>query len=339
MVSIRENVSLKQFNTFNIDARARYYCEVNSEAELLQLAPRLADFTKFMVLGGGSNVLFCGDYHGLVIRNCLRGREQQAAGEHVLLRLGAGENWHQCVQYAVSQQLYGMENLALIPGTVGAAPIQNIGAYGVELKDMFDSLTALNLTTGSMEIFDAERCRFAYRDSFFKQQGNDNYCITQIDLRLAKQGEIKTDYGEINAELAAQQLTKDQLTPAQMSNLICCIRQRKLPDPEQLPNAGSFFKNPLVSAAHHAELKARYPSLVSYPLADGNYKLACGWLIDNLGWKGKALNGAKVHDRQALVLINQGGGAVAIIQLAERIQRDVKNAYGVELEPEPRWIR
>lgn len=337
MLTIQENVSLKPFNTFQVDVRARYFCEVVTQNDLLELVKRLAEFPKFMVLGGGSNVLFCGNYDGLIIHNKIAGRQFIECGEAVDLVLGGGENWHQSVLAAVDKNLYGIENLSLIPGTVGAAPIQNIGAYGVELKDVFKSLTAINLANGEQETFDLNRCAFGYRDSVFKRAAAGQYCITQVILQLNKNGLIQSSYGEIEAELDKLNLKAEQLTPADMSKVICHIRQRKLPDPDHLPNAGSFFKNPIVSASQYEKLKAAFPDLVSYPV-NGQYKLACGWMIDRLGWKGKSCDGAKVHDHQALVLINTGGGADAICELARQIQTDVFNAFGVQLEPEPLWV-
>ncbi|MDX1693884.1 MAG: UDP-N-acetylmuramate dehydrogenase [Ketobacteraceae bacterium] len=338
MSEIKQNVSLKPFNTFQIDARAAYFCEIHSVTELQQLIKRLDEFPRFLVLGGGSNLLFCGDYNGLVIHNCITGHSLAKADGQQILTLGSGENWHEAVQFSVGKGLYGIENLALIPGTAGAAPIQNIGAYGVELKDVFRSLTAVDLSNGSLREFSLAECRFAYRDSIFKQEAADRYCITSVTLNLSTEGQVKTAYGEIEAEIERRSLEKDAMTPKDMSEIITAIRQRKLPDPAENPNAGSFFKNPVVPREQAEELKARFPGLVSYPLSDHQVKLASGWLIDNLGWKGRSLNGARVHDRQALVLVNEGGGAPAVKALAERIQREVADTYGVKLEPEPRWV-
>ncbi len=338
MYNIQENVSLKPFNTFNIDARARYFCEVTSQQALLQLVPKLSSYKKFMVLGGGSNVLFCGDYDGLIILNQIKHQSFEPQNEHVIARFGGGENWHQCVLRTANQGFFGIENLALIPGTVGAAPVQNIGAYGVELKDVFLSLVAVNLITGQLENFTLDECHFGYRDSVFKQQAAGKYCITQVSLLLARHAQPKIGYGEIETEMRTRGLTSDSLTPKIMCELISAIRKRKLPDPSQFPNAGSFFKNPIIGAQEHARLQQRFPKLISYPLSDGTFKLACGWLIDALGWKGKSLNGAKVHDQQALVLVNEGGGAVAVCDLARQIQRAVYDEYGVLIEPEPSWI-
>lgn len=338
MLSIRQNVSLLPFNTFRIDSRAAWFCEIHSQADLLELIPRLGDYPRYMVLGGGSNVVFSQDYDGLIILNRITGRSLEAQCDRYLFTLGAGENWHQSVLYSVANHLYGLENLSLIPGTVGAAPIQNIGAYGVELKDMFAGLTAVDLVSGSPVEFDLSACRFAYRDSHFKQEGAGRYCITSVSLDLAPGGELKTGYGEIGEEIERRGWKPDHMTPQQMSEVIVSIRQRKLPDPATLPNAGSFFKNPVVSRNQWEALQQRFPAMVSYPVGEDKYKLASGWLIDALGWKGRSLNGAAVHDRQALVLINQGGGAAAIRALAERIQHEVEDTYGVRLEPEPVWV-
>lgn len=339
MYSLQENVSLKPFNTFNIEARARYFCEVNSEQALLELCQRLGDFKKYMVLGGGSNVLFCDDYDGLIILNKIKGQTFKNDADSVIAAFGGGENWHKSVLNSIEQGLYGLENLSLIPGTVGAAPVQNIGAYGVELKDIFLSLKAINLKTAELETFDLTQCEFGYRDSVFKNAAAGKYCITQVNLSLSKQSPLKTGYGEIEAEIIERGLGIDDLTPKIMSDVISTIRRRKLPDPSVLPNAGSFFKNPIISANDHEYLKHKFPGLVSYALPNGDYKLACGWLIDKLGWKGKSIDGARVHEKQALVLINEGGGAAAICRLAEQIQRAVHQEYGVKIEPEPSWIR
>lgn len=339
MRNIQQDVSLKAFNTFAIDVKARYFCEVTSHQDLLSLVQRLPEFKRYIVLGGGSNILFREHYDGLVILNRIKGRRYlERDGNKVLLKLGAGENWHESVLDSLNQGLFGLENLSLIPGTVGAAPIQNIGAYGVELKDSFHSLTAINLINGEEETFNLARCAFGYRDSFFKQQGFGKYCITGVNLLLDKQGKLKTAYGEIEAELKSQGLDPKAITPSELSEVICRIRQRKLPDPKELPNAGSFFKNPVVSKQKHNELKSQFPKLISYELPNKEYKLACGWLIDSLGWKGKMLEGAKVHDKQALVLVNEGGGAKALTALANAIKQDVANVYGVDIEPEPLWV-
>ena len=338
MLNIRQNVSLQSFNTFRIDARAAWFCEVYSQADLLELVPRLGDYSRYMVLGGGSNVVFSRDYDGLIILNRISGRSLEKHGTGYRYHLGAGENWHQSVLHSVSRDLFGLENLSLIPGTAGAAPIQNIGAYGVELKDIFSSLTAVDLVTGKPVEFDLPSCRFAYRDSYFKGAGAGRYCITSLSLDLQRCGELKTGYGEISEEIDRRGLEVAAMTPAQMSDVIVAIRQRKLPDPAILPNAGSFFKNPVVSRDRWESLKQRFPAMVSYPVGEDKVKLASGWLIDALGWKGRSLNGAGVHERQALVLINQGGGAPAIRALAERIQHEVADTYGVRLEPEPIWV-
>ena len=338
MPHIQHNISLRPFNTFQVDVRAANFCDVQTLEQVRALCSRLGEFSRCMVLGGGSNVLFCGDYEGLIIHNRITGRALVDQGDHCLYTLGAGENWHRAVVAATDQGLYGIENLALIPGTVGAAPIQNIGAYGTELKDVFVSLDAVDLHTGVLKTFSLQDCRFAYRDSVFKQEAAGRYCIVSVTLRLGKTGELKTAYGDIEAEIYRQGLDKSVMSPARMRDVIISLRQRKLPDPALLPNAGSFFKNPVVHRDQLDSLKSRFPDMVSYPVDDEHAKLACGWLIDALGWKGRSMNGAKVHDRQALVLINQGGGAPAVKALAERIRQDVLETYGITLEPEPVWV-
>ncbi|MCG8669903.1 MAG: UDP-N-acetylmuramate dehydrogenase [Pseudomonadales bacterium] len=338
MLRIQEHVNLQPFNTFAIPVTARYFCEVTSEAELISLCSQLTDYPRYMVLGGGSNVLFCNHYDGLIIHNRIQGISFEAKNQKVHGQFGGGENWHECVLRSVEQGLYGIENLSLIPGTVGAAPVQNIGAYGVEIKDVFVSLRAVNLIAGNVEIFNAERCQFDYRDSVFKQAEAGKFCITEVTLSLDKAGSPKAGYGELSAELAQCGISAEDATPKQMSNAVCTIRKRKLPDPSELPNAGSFFKNPIVSADKHQQLKQSFPDMVSYALPNGEYKLACGWLIDAMGWKGKLQNGAQIHQQQALVLINRGGGAEAICNFANDIKAAVYERYGVTIESEPGWI-
>lgn len=338
MLIIQENISLQSLNTFRIPARARWFCEICSEQDLQELVGRLAEFPRYMVLGSGSNVLFGGDYHGLIILNRIGGSRLENIGQGCAYHLGAGENWHSAVHYSVRHNYYGLENLSLIPGTVGAAPIQNIGAYGVELKDAFISLKAMDLQSGQWTEFCLDDCRFDYRDSVFKQEGAGRYCIASVALRLEREASLKTGYGEIATEIDRRGWQETNMSPLKMSEVIMTIRQRKLPDPAKLPNAGSFFKNPIISAADFEVLRSRFPDIASYPAGEGRIKLACGWLIDRLGWKGRSLDGAKVHDQQALVLINEGGGAAAIKALACRIQAEVLDTYGVRLEPEPVWV-
>jgi len=337
--ALLENASLKPHNTFGIAAQARYLARIVSLDGLrAALAdPRVAGLPR-LVIGGGSNLLLTGDFPGLVLVIELPGIEVvREDAQTVLVRAGAGENWHGFVQHALAQGWNGLENLSLIPGTVGGAPIQNIGAYGVELESCFESLEALEIASGAIITLDHAACGFGYRDSVFKHAGRDRYVITAVTFRLSRQARVHTEYAELKAELAARGIAAP--TPREVSEAVIAIRGRKLPDPAQLGNAGSFFKNPVVGEEKLEALKVFYPNLVSYPQGGGLHKLAAGWLIDQAGWKGRALGAAAVHDKQALVLVNRGGASGAdIAALARAIQADIRIRYAVELEPEPVWV-
>lgn len=338
-LSIQHAFSLRSLNTFGIDAEAQAYLQVTSP-EMLDEArniPELASMRR-LVLGGGSNLLLTGDFSGLVLHMCTRGRE--IVGEDadaVYVKAAAGENWHQFVQWTLRQGLGGLENLSLIPGSVGAAPIQNIGAYGVELKDRFHSLTAFDFDTGQTFALDNAACRFGYRDSVFKHALRDRAVILDVTFALPKQWRPNLQYADVAQELATRGI--DAPAAGQISEAIIAIRTRKLPDPAVIGNAGSFFKNPVVSKEQRDALFARFPQLVSYAQADGSYKLAAGWLIDQSGWKGKSVGAAGVYEKQALVLVNHGGATGAeIAHLARAIQDDVMSKFGVMLEPEPVFV-
>jgi len=291
-----------------------------------------------LVLGGGSNLLLTGDFDGLVLHMGNKGigiiGEDRNA---VYVKAAAGECWHQFVLWTLQQGLGGLENLSLIPGSVGAAPIQNIGAYGVELKDRFHALTAFDFETGQTFVLDNAACRFGYRDSIFKREMRENAVVLDVTFALPKQWQPSVQYAELAQELAVRSL--EAPTPEQISQAIIAIRSRKLPDPAVIGNAGSFFKNPVVSKERRDALFSRFPALVSYPQADGSFKLAAGWLIDQCGWKGKSLGLAGVYEKQALVLVNRGGATgEEIAQLAKAIQEDVLSTFGVMLDPEPVFI-
>jgi len=336
---LQSDVSLRSFNTMGIAARARALLPVLGLDDLhavradpaLNMLPRL-------VLGGGSNLLFTGDFDGLVLH--MRGTGITIAGETgdaVLVRAAAGENWHGLVAWTLAHGLGGMENLSLIPGSVGASPIQNIGAYGSELKDCFHALTAFDFETGDLLHLDRNACEFGYRDSIFKHRLRDRAVILDVTFVLPKRWQPNLRYAELAQEVAARGLMAPNA--ADISNAVIAIRQRKLPDPALIGNAGSFFKNPVVPAAQRDALLARHKQLVSYTQGDGNYKLAAGWLIDQCGWKGKAMGAAGVYEKQALVLVNRGGASGAeMVALAQAIQRDVENRFGVRLEPEPVFV-
>lgn len=344
MIPVRNAVPLQSFNTFNIPVSAAYYWEATSVEALQQLCASLSNYKRVMVLGGGSNVLFRQDFDGLVIHNRIAGRRIEPQGDAIHYVLGGGENWHDAVRYSVELGYFGLENLSLIPGTVGAAPVQNIGAYGVELKDLLVSLLAVDLQTGELRRFTADEAEFGYRDSFFKRAGKGRFCIVEVTLKLYKETTGITDYGDVAERLSnhlqaqGKPASPDTITAKMVSDIIIAIRQEKLPDPAELPNAGSFFKNPIVTGEHYRKLRKTYPELIGYSLDNDDYKLAAGWLIDQLGWKGKCLNGACVHAHQALVLINKGGGSAAIMALAEQIQQQIHERYNVVLESEPEWI-
>ncbi|WP_400190573.1 UDP-N-acetylmuramate dehydrogenase [Hymenobacter sp. B81] len=336
---LQHNVSLRSLNTFGIDARARLFAAFSSVDELRELLrlPEVQQAEK-LVLGGGSNVLFTRDFDGVVLRNEIRGLEVLADpdGQTARLRAGAGESWHGVVEYALSQGLSGIENLSLIPGTVGAAPLQNIGAYGVELKDAFDHLEAVEISTGQLRAFSHEECGFGYRESVFKGALKNQFIVTGVVLRLHRQPRPNVSYGAIRTTLEEMGIT-DEPTPQQVSQAVISIRRSKLPDPQQIGNAGSFFKNPEVSQQKFDELKARFPELPGYPVP-GGVKVPAGWLIEQCGWKGHRAGETGhygVHAQQALVLVNHGGATGAEVrELAERIIASVRERFGIELHPE-----
>lgn len=334
-LTVQHNVSLQPFNTLRVEAKAREWVEVRSQEDCAQL-PALCRDKKILILGGGSNLVLAGDVNGLVIHNQLRGIECVRQDEqHVWVQVAGGENWDAFVAHAVAQGWHGLENLSAIPGSVGAAPVQNIGAYGVELKDALDSVTVLHLQDGRIQTLTRAECRFAYRDSIFKSAFKTNYLITYVTLRLQRQPTLKLEYGEIRSALQSAGLDEATLTPQQLRELIMDIRARKLPDPAVQPNVGSFFKNPVISRAQLTRLQQRWPELVSYPVDADHVKIAAGWLLDRLGWKGRQWGRAKVHDRQALVLVNSGDNARDLLALKNAMQADVREQTGIELEVEP----
>ncbi|MFL1477499.1 UDP-N-acetylmuramate dehydrogenase [Pseudomonas grimontii] len=334
-LQVLAQVSLKPFNSFGIDVRAQLFAEAHSDADVREaLAYAATQALPLLVIGGGSNLLLTQDIPALVLRMATQGiRVLQDDGVQVVIEAEAGEAWHPFVLWTLEQGFCGLENLSLIPGTVGAAPMQNIGAYGVEIKDVFAGLTALDRQTGELHDFSLEECNFAYRDSLFKHE-TGRWLILRVRFVLSRASHLKLDYGPVQQRLAGQGIT--EVTPSDVSRAICSIRSEKLPDPAVLGNAGSFFKNPLVSKAQAEELQALYPDLVAYPQADGQMKLAAGWLIDKAGWKGFRDGDAGVHTLQALVLVNYGGATGHdIANLAQRIQRDIAERFKVELEMEP----
>lgn len=337
-VQLIPDYPLRAHNTFGFDVRARVAARVGSPEQFASLAgdPRVAGLDT-LVLGGGSNVVFTGDFEGLVLLDEIRGRALVREDDGAwYVEAGGGENWHAFVEWTLAEGMPGLENLALIPGTVGAAPIQNIGAYGIEMKEHFASLRAIELATGDIVEFDARRCAFGYRDSFFKREGRGRFAIVAVTFRLPKAWTPRLGYADVARELAARGIDAIRASARDVFDAVVAIRRAKLPDPLELGNAGSFFKNPVIDAHAFAALRAREPDVVSYPQPDGRVKLAAGWLIDRCGWKGRALGAAAVHERQALVLVNRGGATGAdVLALARAIQRDVLERFGVELEAEP----
>jgi UDP-N-acetylmuramate dehydrogenase len=336
---LQTDFSLRRYNSFGIDAKAGAYLRVEAAAMLAQVRqhPYWAHQPR-LILGGGSNLLLTADFDGLVLHLCTEGIELVGDdADATYVRVAAGENWHRFVQWSLRQGLGGLENLSLIPGSVGAAPIQNIGAYGVELSRCFHQLSAFDFDTGEIFTLDKAACAFGYRDSVFKHQWRGRAAILDVTFAFPKRWQPVTVYAEL-----AQQLMNSGIAapgPQDISDAVIAIRRRKLPDPAQLGNAGSFFKNPLVSAALLDTLQKRHPQLVSYPQADGSIKLAAGWLIDQCGWKGRQLGAAGVYEKQALVLVNRGGASGAdVVRLATAIEADVWARFGVRLEPEPVFV-
>ncbi len=344
---VEQNVALAPHNSFGIVAKARELVRVRSEADVVQLLAdaRLAAAPKF-VLGGGSNIVLTGDVRALVLKVEIGGRRVLDDGPRAtVIEAGAGENWHELVDWTLAQGFAGLENLALIPGTVGAAPVQNIGAYGVELQDRFESLDAIDLQTGRVFTLDAGQCAFGYRDSVFKHVAavgeqargmglGGRALILRVRLRLPKPWKPELGYMELDRKRAES--GGAQPTARQVFDWVCTIRSAKLPDPRVLGNAGSFFKNPTVSPEQCTDIIAREPNIVHYPMPDGSVKLAAGWLIDACGWKGKSVGNAGVYEKQALVLVNRGGATGGeVVTLARAIQTSVYERFGIRLEPEP----
>ena len=332
-MSISHQVSLKTYNTFGIDVTAEAFAAFNSVDTLRKL---MLEETKLprLILGGGSNILFTGNFPGIVMRNEIKGIEvMDETPAHYFVKASAGEVWHSFVLYCIENNFAGIENLSLIPGSVGAAPMQNIGAYGVEIKDVFHSLEAVNVKTLESKNFTAAECKFGYRESVFKHELKNQFVITAVTFRLNKNPVYHTSYGSIAQEL--EKMKVNELSIRAVSNAVIAIRSAKLPDPAKIGNAGSFFKNPEVSAEVFGLIKSAFPDLVAYPLENGNYKLAAGWLIEKAGWKGHTRVNYGVHKLQALVLVNYGGASGQdIYNLSGEIMHSIEEKFGVKLERE-----
>ena len=328
-----KDYSLLNHNTFGMDVKAKRYVEYDSEEELKTLIPTLEG--EVLHMGGGSNLLFKGDFAGTVLHSAIRGIEiVEEKGDEVLVRVGAGEVWDDFVAWAVTQGLGGVENLSLIPGEVGASAVQNIGAYGVEAKDVIALVEAVELQNGQKRVFGTLECDYAYRQSIFKKQLKGKYAITYVTYRLQKKPQLKLEYGNIKAVLGE----KKDLTIADVRQAIIDIRNAKLPDPKVQGNAGSFFMNPVVSREKFLSIQKDYPNMPFYEV-EGGVKIPAGWMIDQCGWKGKSLGRAGVHDKQALVLVNLGGATSdEIITLCETVCKDVYEKFGIEIHPEVNLI-
>lgn len=332
---VEENFDLTDYNTMGVSSKAAFFADVNSIEELQESIK----FSKeknldILVIGGGSNILFISDFEGLVIHNSLRGKEFLSEDE---IKVSAGENWHEFVLFCVENGLGGIENLSLIPGLVGAAPIQNIGAYGVELQDVFVSLEALMISTGELRTFTKEECNFGYRDSIFKNELKGKAIITSVTFRLSKIMGVNTSYKALIDTLAEKGISEPTLKD--ISETVIEIRKSKLPDPSKIGNTGSFFKNPVISIDHFNKLKADYPELPSYPVTENQVKVPAGWLIDKEGWKGRRIGDAGVHDKQALVLVNHGSATgEEIWNLATEIRLSISKKFNIMLTPEVNLI-
>ena len=331
---IEQNISLKPYNTFGIEATAKWFARFSSIEELSELHADNRFLEQKLILGGGSNLLLTQNYNGLVLKNEICGHEIiNENEEQITLKVGAGETWHNFVLFCVENNYGGIENLSLIPGSVGAAPMQNIGAYGVELKSVFVSLDAFHIKTGKIHSFSNEDCKFGYRESIFKNSHKGKYIITSVIFKLSKKPTFNTSYGAINDELKQMGITK--LSVKAISDAVINIRRSKLPDPAEIGNSGSFFKNPVILNGVFEEIKRNHPQIASYPNGEHHTKIAAGWLIEQAGWKGKTIGNYGVHKNQALVLVNYGGATgKEIFDLSSQIIDSVKSKFGIELQRE-----
>ena len=334
-MNIIENYPLLKLNTFGVDVKAKYFTSINTINELIEATKtNVFKDLELLILGGGSNILFTKDFDGLVILNNIKGKEIISQNQQsIFLKIGAGENWHELVMYCVDNGWGGIENLSLIPGNTGTAPMQNIGAYGVEIKETFLELEALEISSGKIVKFNNSDCEFGYRESVFKNKMKNQYIILNITLELKKNPVLNINYGDVKAILESQNIKNPGIK--EVSNAIISIRQSKLPDPKKIGNSGSFFKNPLVSLNQLELIKKNYPNVVNYEINENEFKIAAGWLIERAGWKGKKFNNYGIHEKQALVLVNYGlANGMDIFELSEKIILDIKDKFGITLERE-----
>lgn len=333
-MKLQKNISLKHLNTFGVDVSCKLFCTVTSTKEIEKLL--LSDeFTKnnVLILGGGSNLLFTKDFNGLIVKNAVKGFEiLSETKDNKIIKVGAGENWHQFVMWSIENGLSGIENMALIPGNVGASPMQNIGAYGVEAKDVIDKVWAVEIENGKEIILSNKDCQFQYRNSIFKNDLKNKVIITHVSFNLSKTPKNNTEYGTITQEIKDLGVT---VSTESICKAVINIRERKLPNPEEIGNSGSFFKNPIISTSKFKDLQELHPEIIGYKISETEIKVAAGWLIDKCGWKGHRKGDAGVHKNQALVLVNYGKATgEEIITLAKKIQKSVKDKFDIDIHPE-----
>ncbi len=338
-MNVQHNISLKKYNSFGISAKAKFFCEVKSIKDLEEVL-QLDEYPEKFIISGGSNMLITKDIEVLVVHINIKGKEViSETEEQVILKVMAGENWHKMVLWTLENDYGGLENMSLIPGNTGTAPIQNIGAYGVELKDTFVSCEAMEITTGQIRTFTKEDCQFGYRDSYFKNEGKGKYIITSVTFELSKRNHLlNTSYGAISQELEKQAIRNP--TIKDVSNAVITIRQRKLPDPSQLGNSGSFFKNPVVSKSEFDDFTKNHPKAPFYKVSDDAYKIPAGWLIEQCGFKGKRFGDAGIYKNQALVLVNYDNASGSeILDLAHQIMEAVQEKFAIRITPEVNIIK
>lgn len=331
---IQHNISLKNYNTFGIDVKARHFISVSTLSELTAVL-QLKDYPTKLILGGGSNMLLTKNVDALVIHINIKGTSVlEEKPNHILVKANAGENWHEFILWSLDNNFGGLENMSLIPGNVGTSPIQNIGAYGVELKDYFISCEALNLSTLEIEVFKNEDCNFGYRNSIFKNERKGKYIITSVVFKLSiNTHTLHTNYGAITSQLETMQISNP--TIKDVSNAVIAIRQSKLPDPKEIGNSGSFFKNPVISNEAFKQLKQSFPNVPNYPVSENEIKIPAGWLIETAGFKGKTFGNYGVHKKQALVLVNYGGAkGEDILALSKIIQKTIYRIFNISIEAE-----
>ena len=337
-MTLQENVSLKPYNTFGISATSQYFTEIIAPIDLqILLQSGLLHAFPYFILGGGSNVVFSKLFQGITVKISLKGITiEEETSDSVLVKAAAGEVWSDFVDFCVARNLYGAENLSAIPGTVGASPVQNVGAYGVEAKDIIESVEAYEILTGKQRIFSNSECQFDYRSSIFKHALKNKYIVASVIFRLSKQQKLNLEYGAIRTEIEKADITHPTLED--VSRIIAGIREEKLPNPDKIGSAGSFFKNPVIPVSQFEKLKGEFPTMVAYP-HKGEYKVAAGWLIEQCGWKGRQLGNVGVYPKQALVLYNLGDCTGEEVKtLAQEIQQSVAVKFGIDLEPEAIFV-